>query len=155
MLNIHNKMRDRVDEAKAELDEILGQKVAKSAVELTINDPVEKDNTGNPIRMARRAETNMGDLAADAFREMSGADIGVINGGGLRKGMSKGDITYGDIIAVFPFGNTVSMIELTGQQMLDALEWGARGVPRRERRSSFRFRTYQPNRRFNRQPVHL
>ena len=129
MLNIHNKMRDRVDEAKAELDEMLGQKVAKSAVELTINDPVEKDNMGNPIRMARRAETNMGDLAADAFREMSGADIGVINGGGLRKGMSKGDITYGDIIAVFPFGNTVSMIELTGQQMLDALEWGARGVP--------------------------
>lgn len=129
MLNIQNPMRESVDKAKGELNDILGQKVAKSAVDLTINDPIEKDSMGNPIRMARRGETNLGDLTADAFREMSGADIGMINGGGIRKEINKGDITYGDIIAVFPFGNTISMVEVTGQQIIDALEWGARGIP--------------------------
>jgi hypothetical protein len=44
-------------------------------------------------------------------------------------GIQKGDITYGNIIDVYPFSNDMCVIEATGQQILDALEWGARAVP--------------------------
>lgn len=129
MLGIQNPVRDAVNTKLAEIDTILNQTVANNAVDLTINDPVEKDTSGNPIRMVRRAETNIGDLCADAFREYSGADIGIMNGGGIRAGIGKGEVTYGDILAVFPWSNSVCLLEVTGQQLLDALEWGARGVP--------------------------
>ena len=98
-------------------------------MELTINDPVEKDASGNPIRMVRRAETNLGDFCADAILRQTGADIAVANGGGIRTNISVGEITYGDIINVFPFGNQIAVLEATGQQILDALEWGAKDIP--------------------------
>ena len=131
-LDIENDIKDRVDEALDELDDKLSEVVATSDVDLTINDPKEKDASGNPIRMIRRGETNLGDFTTDAFREMLDTDIAVINGGGIRKDLVRGDITYGDIIDVFPFGNMMCVIKATGQQILDALEWGARAVPGEE-----------------------
>ncbi len=50
-------------------------------------------------------------------------------GGGIRKSIGRGDITMNDILKVFPFGNSLCVVEVTGQQLLDALEWGAREVP--------------------------
>ncbi|WP_081832744.1 bifunctional metallophosphatase/5'-nucleotidase [Oribacterium sp. P6A1] len=129
LLGINNEIGDMVQEVKAELGEKMNEVVAKTDVELTVNDPKETDNNGNPIRMVRRAETNLGDFCADAYRWSSGADIAIANGGCIRANIEKGDITYGNIIDVFPYGNMVSMIEVTGQQILDALEWGARSIP--------------------------
>ena len=129
MLGIDNEMSHAVQDANEELNSILGEVVAKSSVELTINDPVEVLDDGSPVRMVRRAETNLGDFCADAFRDQSGADIGVINGGAARVSISAGDITYNDILSVYPFGNYMCVIEVTGQQILDALEWGASAIP--------------------------
>ena len=129
MLGIQNEMSRAVAEASDGLNEKLNEVVAKTTVELTINDPVEVDSNGKPIRMIRRAETNLGDLCADAYRDQSGADIAFVNGGGIRKSISAGDITLGNILSVHPFGNSMCVIEATGQQILDALEWGSRAVP--------------------------
>lgn len=93
--------------------------VAHSDVDLTTLDPA----TGE--RRVRSAETNMGDFCADAYREVLGADIGFVNGGGVRADIAAGDVTYGDIIAVHPFGNMACLAEVSGQQILDALELGA------------------------------
>ena len=79
--------------------------------------------------LVRNQETNLGDLAADAFRAAVGADIGCINGGGLRADIRAGSITYNDVLTVMPFSNTVCMAEVTGQQILDCLELGASGYP--------------------------
>jgi 2',3'-cyclic-nucleotide 2'-phosphodiesterase (5'-nucleotidase family) len=87
------------------------------------------DGNGKPIRIVRNAETNLGDLCADAFLNQSGADVAFVNGGGVRVSIGKGDITMNDILKVFPFGNMLTVVEATGQQILDALEWGARAVP--------------------------
>ena len=122
-------MQKSVDAAKARLAEQLDQVVASTTVELTINDPVVKLDSGAPVRMVRRAETNLGDLAADAARDAGGADIGICGGGGIRTNIEKGEITYGEIINVHPFGNQIAVIKATGQQILDALEWSAREVP--------------------------
>ena len=103
--------------------------VAETEQELTIYYPEEKDSSGNPIRMVRRSETNLGDLCADAFRIELGTDIGMVNGGGVRESIKKGDLTIGEIINVFPFSDSGCIIEATGQQILDFLEWGARSLP--------------------------
>ncbi|MBO4540085.1 MAG: 5'-nucleotidase C-terminal domain-containing protein, partial [Clostridia bacterium] len=89
----------------------------------------ERDEEGNLVRMIRRGETNLGDFCADAYRILTGADIAVMNGGGIRQNIAAGDVTYGDIIKVHPFGNQLCVIEATGQQIIDALEWGAHATP--------------------------
>ena len=129
LLGIKNEISDVLDAETAELDEALQTVVAKSAVELTIYDPEAVDGEGKPIRIVRRAETNLGDLCADAYLDQSGADIAFVNGGGIRISLPKGDITLNDILKVHPFGNSMCVIEVTGQQILDALEWGAHAMP--------------------------
>ena len=129
LFGLDNELAVAVNESSATLDELLSQVVASSTVELTISDPYEVDGNGNPIRMVRRAETNLGDLCADAYRFQSGADIAFVNGGGVRVSIPAGDITLGNILKVHPFGNEMCVIEVSGQQILDALEWGSRAVP--------------------------
>ena len=129
LLGIRNAAYDAVTAAAGTLSDKLNEIVARTAVELTINDPVAKKDDGSPIRIVRNAETNLGDLCADAYRDQSGADVAFVNGGGIRTSIKEGDITLGNILKVHPFGNAMCVIEVTGQQILDALEWGARAVP--------------------------
>ena len=129
MLGIQNEMAEAVAAATDTLNEKLGEVVASSQVDLTIYDPEEVDANGKPIRMVRRAETNLGDLCADAYLNQSGADIAFVNGGGIRVNINAGDITLNDILKVHPFGNAMCVIEVTGQQIQDALEWGCRAIP--------------------------
>ena len=103
--------------------DVLGQVVAKSDVTLTTKDP-----SGNE-RLIRNGETNLGDLCADAYRSVMGADIGIVNGGGIRADIKAGNITYEDIINVHPYGNEMCVVEATGQEILDALELGASLYP--------------------------
>ena len=129
LFDIENEMSKAVADASGVLNEKLAETVATSSVELTINDPTEVDANGKPIRMVRRAETNLGDLCADAYRVQAGADIAIVNGGGIRVSIPAGDITLQNILSVHPFGNSLCVIEVSGQTILDALEWGARSVP--------------------------
>ena len=108
-------IKDIQEKYQAVTQEVVGT----SDVTLTVNDPV----TGK--RAVRSQETNMGDFCADAYRVVMGADIGFINGGGIRADIEPGDVTYGDMIAVHPFGNTLCLVEVSGQQIIDALELGA------------------------------
>lgn len=119
----YNEMADFLAGINEQYAELAGTVVAKADVELTVNDP----DTGE--RAVRNAETNLGDLCADAYRAKTGADIGLINGGGVRANISAGEITYGNIIDVQPFGNSLCVVEATGQQILDCLEMGAVHTP--------------------------
>ena len=78
--------------------------------------------TSDGIRLVRAREVAVGNLCADAYRAVAGADIGLINGGGVRADLKAGNITYADIISLNPFGNSICMVEATGQEILDALE---------------------------------
>lgn len=102
---------------------LLNKVVAKTSVDLTV---LEADGK---TRAIRNQETNLGDLVTDAYRVMAGADVAIVNGGGIRADIKAGDITYGQIIAVHPFGNELRMVEATGQQILDALEMASRNTP--------------------------
>ncbi|MSS10472.1 bifunctional metallophosphatase/5'-nucleotidase [Clostridium sp. WB02_MRS01] len=109
---------------QAQYNETLKTVIGHTDVDLTVNDPA----TGN--RAVRSAETNLGDLSADAYRYVLGAEIGLSNGGGIRANIKAGNITYNDTLTVFPFGNMGCVVEVTGQQIKDALEMAARNCPK-------------------------
>ncbi len=129
LLGIENEVSKAVSAATDGLNAELSKVVAKTAVDLTVNDPTAKDTNGSPIRIIRNAETNLGDLCADAYRDQTGAQVAIVNGGGIRASISAGDITLNDIMKVHPFGNQILVLEVTGQQLLDALEFASRDVP--------------------------
>ena len=95
------------------------EEIGSSESDLTTVDPA----TGK--RMIRNRETNMGNFVADAYRARTGADIAFANGGGIRADVAKGAVTRKDLMDVNAFGNTMCVMEVTGQQILDALEWSA------------------------------
>lgn len=104
-----------------ELAAVLNQVVARSEVVLSVEDAAG-------MRAVRNRETTIGNLCADAYRQVSGADIAFVNGGGIRATINKGDITYKDIINVHPYGNELCVVEATGQEILDALELGCKNT---------------------------
>ena len=99
----------------AEYAELGNRKIAYSEVEL-----ITHDADGN--RLVRSAETNLGNLCAEAIRSLVNADIGYVNGGGLRSNISAGDVTFNDLLNVFPFNNTVVLAQISGQDIKDMLE---------------------------------
>lgn len=104
-----------IEKIYAEYAGLGNRKVGVSAVDL-----VTKDKDGN--RLVRNTETNLGDLCAEAVRSALGADIGYMNGGGLRADILAGDITFNDLLSVFPFDNTIVLAEISGQTIKDMME---------------------------------
>lgn len=107
-----------------ELDTRLGQVIGSTEVVLD-----NYDNAGK--RLVRMQETNTGDFCADAlyylFDSMDmDVDVAIMNGGGIRNTALTGDITYQTCKTIHPFGNVACLQTVTGQQILDVLEWGAR-----------------------------
>jgi 2',3'-cyclic-nucleotide 2'-phosphodiesterase (5'-nucleotidase family) len=106
----------RVDEFNAILDEELNVTIGTITAEL--------DSRRASVRSG---EATMGNLVADGMRAAVGADIAITNGGGIRadKVYEPGsEITRRDILSELPFGNVNIMIELTGAEVLAALENG-------------------------------
>ena len=110
-----------IAKADEELGGILSQRVGEVPFDLTITDE-------NGKRLVRNRETNLGDFAADAVRDYMNTDIGIFNGGGIRKTIAAGEVTYGDLLNVMPFNNTVCSVRCSGQQILDALEFTSRST---------------------------
>ena len=104
-----------LEQINLEYSKLGARKVAYSEVDL-----ITHDADGN--RLVRKAETNLGDLCAEAMRSSVGADIGYVNGGGIRSNISAGDVTFNDLLAVFPFNNTVVLAQISGQDIKDMLE---------------------------------
>ncbi len=102
------------------LDEKLNVVVGKTTVEL--------DSRRSTVR---GAESTMANLIADAIRAGVGADIGLANGGGIRGNRTYdagSELTRKDVLTELPFGNVVVLLELTGEQLLAALENGVSRV---------------------------
>ena len=109
------KIQRYIDVIQATYEEDLKEVVAVSEVKLS-------GFTGEGIRLVRNRETTIGNFCADAYRYVAKADIALVNGGGIRADLPAGEITYEDLFAVHPFGNTLCMVEATGQEILDCLE---------------------------------
>ena len=83
-----------------------------------------------PDAACRLGECALGNLVAEAvLARVPGAEIAVVNGGGLRAPLPAGTITYGDVLAVLPFGNTLATVTLRGGALRAALENGLSRLP--------------------------
>lgn len=120
--SVNEETKAFIDSINEEFQAVLDEVVAKTDVTLTT-----KKADGQ--RAIRSQETNLGDLCADAYRTILEADVAFVNGGGIRADIAAGDVTYGNIIEVHPYSNQATSIKATGQQLLDALEMGAKNAP--------------------------
>jgi len=109
----------------ARINEMLSDKFAITEVFLD----------GNRDPGVRTKETNLGDFAADAILWAAnnavggGVDLAITNGGGIRASIEIGDVTMKDMKTVFPFGNTVAIVKVTGAQLLELLEASTCSTP--------------------------
>ncbi|MBM4844480.1 bifunctional UDP-sugar hydrolase/5'-nucleotidase [Vibrio parahaemolyticus] len=113
-------VQDEITQDKAMLDFLrpfqekgqsqLNEKIAES------NGKLEGDRD-----VVRFQQTNLGRLIATAHMERAKADFAVMNSGGVRDSIEAGDITYKDVLTVQPFGNMVSYVDMSGQEVLDYL----------------------------------
>ena len=110
------------------VDDMLGEEIAVGDSNFYINDPA----TGK--RRIRMAETNLGDFVADGiytyFNEIEElhCDLAIMNGGGIRADVPAGAWSFKTCKTVSPFGNVACLMSVTGRQIQDALEFGARFV---------------------------
>ena len=111
-----------VDEIKLKVESEGNTIMGHSEVSLPTHTPMG-------IRMVRNKETAIGNFCADAFRIVLDSDIAFINGGGIRDSISQGNMTFNDLKSVFPFGNTASIGNITGWQLLDVLEFSVSQLP--------------------------
>ena len=108
------------------VDDMLGEEIAVGDTKFYINDPA----TGK--RRIRSGETNLGDFVADGiytyFNEIEElhCDIAIMNGGGIRTDVEAGPWSFKTCKTVSPFSNVACLMSVTGQQIQDALEFGAR-----------------------------
>lgn len=72
--------------------------------------------------IVRMQESELGDIITDIIREKAKADIAIINGGSIRKGLAKGDVTELDVYSVFPFMDTLVTLPMKGYQVQELLD---------------------------------
>lgn len=83
----------------------------------------------------RASETNLGNFITDGMLAKAqqinpDTTIALQNGGGIRASIEPGPITYGEVLTVLPFGNALAIMEVTGQELKDALEHSVREYPK-------------------------
>ena len=115
---------DRAAAIQKEIDDDYGTVFAKTEVELN----------GEKAPGNRTQETNLGDLICDAMvwgakQNGESVDAAITNGGGIRATVKEGDITKKDVNTVLPFGNTLSIVKVTGAELLEALEASTYSTP--------------------------
>jgi len=132
---ISAKEYNKVDVA---VNEIINAKAAEIDLQLSKKFAVnEVLLDGNREPGVRTEETNLGDFAADAMLWAANKAVGegrvvasITNGGGIRASIEKGDITMKHMKTVFPFGNTISIVKVSGAQLLELLEAATFNAPK-------------------------
>ena len=112
------KILNMLKEANEKSEKLLDEVVAHSDKELS-----------SFRLLVRRNESELGNLAADSFRWAAKSDIAIVNGGGLRANLPKGDVTKRNIMAIFPFGNTLRIAQIKGSIIREMLEHSVEFYP--------------------------
>lgn len=121
-VNADNNTQQFVEQVKESVSSQGNFVIGQSEVDLTIY-----DSDGN--RIVRTQETNIGDFCTDALRSFTGADIALVNGGGIRTNIECGEILFNDLYDVMPFGDMIATGTLSGEQLLNILEFSVSALP--------------------------
>ncbi|MGQ9700325.1 MAG: 5'-nucleotidase C-terminal domain-containing protein [Candidatus Bipolaricaulaceae bacterium] len=116
----HPAVEEKLGGFRGAIDALKGRVIGETQVAL------EGERT-----KVRSVETNLGNLIADAIlwkAQPAGAQMAIWNGGGIRASLPAGPVTFGDCMQILPFGNYIVVLELTGEQIWQALENGVSQV---------------------------
>lgn len=111
-------VKNLITELKGEQDVVTSVVVGSTPVELV-----------GTRELVRTGETNLGNLITQAMLHVTGADVAITNGGGIRASIDVGDITVGEVSTVLPFGNYIVTKSITGADLLKAIEHGLTDYP--------------------------
>ena len=105
--------------AESKVAPIVNQVIGQAAADIT-----RSENSAG--------ESALGNLIADAQRAAMNTDFAFMNAGGIRADIAAGEVTWGELFTVQPFGNSLVKITLTGQQIYTLLEqqWAGQPYPR-------------------------
>lgn len=109
---------EEIETVKAAQDTLLDRVVGQTTVKLV-----------GDRSIVRTGESNLGQLATEAMLDLTGADVALTNGGGIRASIEAGNITMRDMVTVFPYGNTIMVKEILGSDLKAALEHGTSDYP--------------------------
>ena len=130
LLGLKNPATEKVEAAAGILDGRMNAEIARAASALVINEPGGRLRDGKPVRLIQNTETNLGDLCADAYlNHFEGADVAIVNASGIRADIGSGPVTMNDIMKTLPYGTELDLVRVTGQQLLDILEWSVHSMP--------------------------
>jgi len=110
------KMKTFLDEIVAAYAPVMDRKVGEVSYDMTVTDHCTKEN-------------GLCDFVTDAFRAVGGTQTAIINAGAVRNSMAAGTITYNDVLGLLPYSNDVITVRVSGQMLLDALEFGVSRLP--------------------------
>ena len=103
-----------VENYTRELNEKLSAVIGKTS------EPLERGFSGG--------DSPMGVICADSYREATGAEIGIINVGGVRANLPAGNVTRRDALVISPFSNTIVKMKMKGSQIRSMLESSVSGI---------------------------
>ena len=116
-------MKAFIDDILASYEGIMSQKIGELSVDL-----IKMENGSD---MSRDGENGLCELVADAFREVGHTQAAILGAGSVRTNLLAGEVTYQDIVDILPYCNEIVMVEVSGQAILDALEFGVSFLPNR------------------------
>ena len=123
---VDKEMYEYIENLTKSYSDILNRIIGYTAFNLTV---YENGNRVSHDQLSRSEENILCNLVTDALRHFGEADVTIMNAGSVREDIYKGDITYQHVINTMPFSNDVLVKEITGQTILDALEYGVRTLP--------------------------
>ena len=116
------EMNAFLDEIVASYAPVTNQKIGEVSFDMIVRD-------ANGFDVSRVEENGLCDFVADAFRAAGGTQAALINAGSVRNNLEAGTVTYNDVLNILPYSNGIITVRVTGQMLLDALEFGVSKLP--------------------------
>ena len=117
------EMKEFLEDIIASYADVMNRKIGTLSYDLRVRE--EEDG----FDFSRVRENALCNLVADAYRTLGKTQAAFINAGSVRNGLSAGDITYQSILGILPYSNGIVTARVTGQTILDALEFGVSKLP--------------------------
>ena len=123
---VDNEMYQSIELKLEVLDVYLGEVIGYTPFELNI---YEDPNDKSSLKVNRLNESTLCNIVADSYRAAGKSDVTILNAGAVRVDLNAGNITIKEIIDILPFSNDLEVLVVSGQDILDALEFGAKELP--------------------------
>lgn len=116
------QMKEFLDGITASYADVMERRIGELSYDMIV-----RDEDGYDI--SRVEENNLCEMVADAYCSICGTQAAMINAGSVRNNLEAGVVTYNSVLNILPYSNDVITVKVTGQMILDALEFGVSALP--------------------------